>query len=162
MERVESDSAMRASLADSGLSYRDERVRAVYAMAPVMGPALDPQSLATVAIPARIVVGDSDDQAPADLTARPVTKGVPGASLRTLASVGHDAFLAPCALRGRLLASDLCTDAGGVDREAVHAEVARDAAEFFDHALRVAEMPLAPAPAVVEDETASSPHTQER
>lgn len=159
---VESDPAMRASLADSGLSYRDERVRAVYAMAPVLGPALDPQSLAAVAIPVRIVVGDRDDQALPDLTARPVAQGVPGASLRTLASVGHYAFLAPCTLRGRLLASALCVDAGGVDREAVHAKVARYAVQFFDHALRAAEMSLAPAPAMIEDVSALNPHAHER
>ena len=39
-----SDEAYRAALANDGRSYRDERVRAVFAMAPALGPAFLPEA----------------------------------------------------------------------------------------------------------------------
>lgn len=133
---LESDSVAATSLRRAGASYEDARIRAAFAIAPVLGPALDPGSLAEIGVPVRIVVGAADDQAVPDLTARPVAAAVPGASLAVLPSVGHYTFLAPCTLRGRLLLRALCADGAGVDRSEVHRRVAADAGAFFDGALR--------------------------
>jgi len=133
---VARDTAAQVSLNRSGRSFRDERIRAVYAIAPVLGPALEPQSLADISLPVRVVVGDADDQALPDVTARPVAERVPGADLEILPDVGHYSFLAPCTLRGRLFLRQLCADLGPSRRE-VHRHVATDARTFFDRTLRV-------------------------
>jgi predicted dienelactone hydrolase len=133
---VARDTSAQMSLHRSGRSFRDERIRAVYAMAPVLGPALEPQSLADISIPVRVVVGDADDQALPDVTARPVAERVPGAELEILPDVGHYTFLARCTLRGRLFVRPLCADSGP-SRETIHPRVAADALSFFDSTLSV-------------------------
>jgi pimeloyl-ACP methyl ester carboxylesterase len=105
-------------------------------MAPVLGPALEPQSLADISIPVRIVVGGADDQALPDVTARPVAERVPGAELEILPDVGHYTFLARCTLRGRLFVRHLCADSGP-SRETIHPRVAADAFSFFESTLSV-------------------------
>ncbi len=133
---VVSDSEVQRSMARAGVSYRDPRIRAVYAMAPVLGPAYVPASLDSIGIPVRIVVGDRDDQAVPEVTARPVSARIDGATLDILPGVSHYAFLAECSLQGRLFLRQLCADASGVDRGAHHDNVAADALDFFDRELR--------------------------
>ena len=55
----------RASVDRAPDSYRDERVRAVFALAPPMGAGFTPAGLADVTVPVCIVVGDADVIAPA-------------------------------------------------------------------------------------------------
>jgi predicted dienelactone hydrolase len=131
---AERDPDVQASLGRSNRSFRDERVRAVYAMAPVLGPALDSQSLAAISAPVRIVVGSDDDQARPEITARPMAERVPDAELDVLLDVGHYAFLAECSMRGRLFVRQLCTDTGP-SRSEVHRRVAADALSFFERTL---------------------------
>jgi predicted dienelactone hydrolase len=131
-----SDSVAAASLRRAGASYRDGRIRAAFLIAPVLGTALDPESLRGIDLPLRIVVGAADDQAVPETTARPVAAAVSGASLDVLPAVGHYTFLAPCTLRGRLFVRALCADGAGVDRAEVHRRVAAEALAFFDGVLR--------------------------
>jgi len=125
-----------ASVREAGRSFRDDRVGAVYAIAPVLGPALVRESLAEVSIPVRIIVGEADAQAIPAVTARPVAAAIPGAELEVLPKSGHYVFLAECGIRGRLFVRALCADASGVDRGAVHDRVSADAVAFFDRELR--------------------------
>lgn len=129
------DPDVEASVREAGRSFRDDRVGAAYAMAPVLGPALVRESLAEVSIPVRIVVGEADAQASPAVTARPVASAIPNAELEVLPDAGHYVFLAECGLRGRLLVRGLCADAGGVDRGAVHDRVSADAVAFFNREL---------------------------
>ncbi|MEZ4701140.1 MAG: prolyl oligopeptidase family serine peptidase [Rhodothermales bacterium] len=129
------DPVVQRSIARSGDSYLDGRVKAVYAMAPVLGPAYEPASLDSVAIPVRIVVGARDDQAVPDVTARPVATRISGATLDILPGVSHYAFLAECTLRGRMFLRQLCADAGPIERGEHHIAVATDARAFFDQSL---------------------------
>jgi predicted dienelactone hydrolase len=131
---AERDPNVQASLERSNRSFRDERVRAVYAMAPVLGPALDAQSLAAISVPVRLIVGSDDDQARPEVTARPVAERIPGAELDVLLNVGHYAFLAECSMRGRLFVRQLCTDTGP-SRSEVHRRIAADALSFFERTL---------------------------
>jgi len=118
----------------SNESWLDERVRAAYAIAPVLGPALDAQSLGGISIPVRIVVGDRDDQALAKVNAVPIRESIPDAELLLLPDVAHYTFLAPCSLKGRLLVRELCKDPRGIDRHEVHQQVGADALVFFNRA----------------------------
>ena len=133
MERlVEENENAKASVERSHESYLDERVRAAYAIAPVLASALDAQSLRDISIPVRIVVGDKDDQANPEVNAIPIQEAIPEAELQLLPGVAHYTFLAPCGLKGRFLVRQLCKDPHGIDRHEIHQEVGADALEFFN------------------------------
>ncbi|MEL6188032.1 MAG: alpha/beta fold hydrolase, partial [Myxococcota bacterium] len=132
LERLARDNPIyRASRARAGQSFSDPRVRAVVALAPSIGFSFDPASLREVPIPVALKVGAKDDQAPPEETTQ-IEAHVPDASLDILPEVGHYTFLAPCTLRGRWLAPDLCREPGGANRRALHAEVSVAARTFFD------------------------------
>ena len=127
--------AYKASLARAGEPFADERVRAVFAIAPVHGPALTTESLRAIRTPVAIVVGADDDQAlPADVKA--LSETVPAASLSILPAVAHYSFLAPCTRFGRWFAGPLCQDPIGSNREQSHQRVARMARAFFEQRLK--------------------------
>ena len=61
---ADSDEAFRAALAKDGHSCRDSRVRAVFAMAPALGPAFLPENLERIYIAVAIVARAADAIAP--------------------------------------------------------------------------------------------------
>lgn len=132
---LDGDGPMKKVAQRMGESYRDPRIRAAFSIAPVLGPALAKASLEGIAVPVRIVVGEADDQAVPATTARPVASAIKGAELSVLPKVTHYAFLARCTGLGRTVARQICADPDGVDREAVHSQVATDAAAFFTRSL---------------------------
>jgi predicted dienelactone hydrolase len=126
-----------ASLRRAGDSYRDERVRAVFAIAPALGASFTPAGLGSIAIPVRIVVGNADQAAPADVNAAYYAKHIPGARLEVLpGGVSHYTFLSLPTPQCRKERPLLASDGPGVDRAAVHTQVAGMAAEFFVQALK--------------------------
>jgi len=94
----------------------DRRVRAAFTMAPVLGIALDPASLAAIDLPLHVVWGDADDIAIPALGAHILLEMVPGATGHSLAAVGHYGF---------------------TDDAAVQYDVVADAVAFFDRCLVV-------------------------
>ncbi len=126
------DSVVGESVARSAISHQDDRIRAVFAIAPVLGSSFTLESLGDIDIPVRVVVGDQDDQALPDVTAVPVATAITRASLELLPGVGHYTFLAECTFKGRLFVKQLCTDPEGTDRRQIHNEVASDVLRFFD------------------------------
>jgi predicted dienelactone hydrolase len=126
------DAPFQAALAHAGDSYRDTRVRAVFAIAPPLGPAFRPAGLSAIAIPVRIIAGQADATVPIANGAEYFAANIPGAKLTILpGNVGHYVFLDVCTAAGRKTLSLLCNDGEGVDREAVHASTATLAVEFF-------------------------------
>ena len=120
------------ALRHSGDSFRDARVRAVFAMAPGLGPAMPASSLETISIPVQIVAGESDQNVPVALNAKYFAANIPGAKLHIFpGNVAHYVFLDSCTEKGGKTAPTLCVDAPGVDREAIHADTARRALRFF-------------------------------
>jgi predicted dienelactone hydrolase len=112
-------------------------VRAVFAIAPAVGASFTPAGLGSIAIPVRIVVGNADQVAPADVNAAYYAKNIPGARLDVLpGGVAHYTFLsvptAKCLKDLPLLAKD----PPGVDRAKVHAQVAGMAVDFFEQSLK--------------------------
>lgn len=131
-ELAQSDPAFLAALADASRSYRDPRVRAVFAIAPALGPALTPESLMEIAIPVAVVAGRGDAIVPVDLNARYVAANIPHAELTLFrGGVGHYTFLDLCTPAGRDALAQLCVDAPDVDRAAVHDAVVALATGFF-------------------------------
>jgi predicted dienelactone hydrolase len=124
------------SLAASGDSYRDPRVKAVFAIAPALGFTLTDDSLKAIRLPVAVVVGKDDRIAPAQDNADWIRQNVRGARETILPGVGHYTFLDTCTARGARDLGRYCEDSPGVERAAVHAQVAAMAVEFFDRALR--------------------------
>jgi predicted dienelactone hydrolase len=141
LEQIETksrtDAAFRAALSRAGDSYRDERVRAVFAMAPPLARSLGQSSLASITIPVRIVVGDADRMAPAAENAAYDAKHIRGARLDVLqGGIGHFVFLDTPTAKGRAARSPYALDPPGVDRDAIHARVSDMAIEFFVESLK--------------------------
>jgi predicted dienelactone hydrolase len=117
-------------------SYRDPRVRGVFAMAPALGPAFRPTSLTKISIPVQIVAGEGDTSVPVGSGAKYLAANIPGAKLVIYpGGVGHYVFLDSCTEQGRKSAPMLCNDAAGVDRDAVHSQTVNSALQFFSHVL---------------------------
>jgi predicted dienelactone hydrolase len=131
------DSAYRASLVEGARSYRDPRVRAVFAMAPALGPAFLPESLAHIGIPVAIVAGAGDDVVPVG-SVEALAAAIPRAELTKFpAPTGHYVFVGLCLDAARTaLPPWLCNDPPGVDRATVEAKTAGLAQAFFDRSLR--------------------------
>ncbi len=125
------------SLALSGESYRDPRIRAVFAIAPALGFTLTPESLHAMRLPVALTVGSADEIAPAAQNADLLHAGIHGARETLLPGVAHYTFLDTCTAAAKQQIPQFCSDPAGIDRSAVHAAVADAAVQFFDHALRV-------------------------
>jgi predicted dienelactone hydrolase len=131
------DPGFAAALRDSDKSYRDPRVRAVFAMAPPLAPAFTPGSLAAIRIPVAIVAGEGDPIVPVGENARRYAAAIPHAELTIFpGAVGHYTFLDLCTPAGREARPAFCVDAPGVDRAAIHQATIGLASKFFDAELR--------------------------
>ena len=120
----------------SGDSYRDPRIRAVFAIAPAVARAFPPQNLQAIAIPVEIVAGAADSIAPPAQNAQFFAANIPGAELTILpGGVGHYTFLDVGTETGKKRLPQFFVDNAGVDREAVHKQIAEMAAQFFDKEL---------------------------
>lgn len=121
-------------------SYRDARIRAVFAMAPAVGPSIEPASLQGIAIPVHIVAAANDELVPFEQHAARYARGIPDARLTTLAGGGHFVFMPECNLVATVFTwfhrYDICGRRHDeVVRTDVHAQVARAAVEFFGASL---------------------------
>lgn len=134
--RQASDPDFRQRYGKAGDSWRDPRVRAVFAMAPGPGQAFTPQSLGNISIPVAIVGGDADEIIPPAAAAEYLAKAIPRATVELFPRAGHFVFIDTCTLVGRLFLRLACGDPAGTDREAVHGETIRRAVEFFTATLR--------------------------
>jgi predicted dienelactone hydrolase len=128
--------AFRAATSHAGDSYRDARVRAAFAIAPALGPALKPESLQRVSVPIHIVAGDADRIVPIRANAQRVAQVTRGAALTLLPGVGHYTFLATCTDAGRRAQPQLCADGPDIDRNAIHQRTIELAAQFFERTLK--------------------------
>jgi predicted dienelactone hydrolase len=130
------DADFQSALHHSGDSYRDPRIRAVFAIAPALGPAFRPASLDKINIPVMIVAGQGDMNVPIASSAKYLAANIPGAKLTIFpGNVAHYTFLDTCTEAGRKKLTLLCTDGEGVDRDAIHAKTAALAVEFFTSVL---------------------------
>jgi predicted dienelactone hydrolase len=132
------DARMQAALAHMDDDYRDPRIKAAFAIAPVAGVAMQRDSLATITTPVQIVVGSEDDQAAPGLNAEPMAQRIPNAKLAILPKVTHYSFLPVCNDKGKNYVKELCTDPAGVERALLHQQVAARALELFNTALQAA------------------------
>ena len=134
---AKADPAFAKALATSNKSYRDPRIRAIFAMAPAVGTAVTPQSLGAITIPASIVDGVADSITPIEGNAKYYAAKIPRMELTIFpGNVDHYTFLDVCTDEGRATRPQLCVDKSGVDRQALHDATVDIAAKFFAGQLR--------------------------
>jgi predicted dienelactone hydrolase len=127
-----------ADLKEAGKSRRDRRIRAVLALAPVLGPAAIRASLRSITVPVMIVASPMDEYVPFEMNAVSYQRGIKRARLVSIPEAGHFVFMPACTLPGKIVAAQVCVDrTPKVDRGAVHTQVAATALRFFDESLRV-------------------------
>jgi predicted dienelactone hydrolase len=135
-ELKKTDAIVQESLRHAGDSYRDPRIKLVFAIAPALGGGFTKGGLSKINIPVFIVVGQADKVAPALTNARRYAELIRAAKLTILpGEIGHYTFLAECNAHGRDIL-DICRDAPSVDRAQVHQQVAQLAFEFFEKGFR--------------------------
>jgi predicted dienelactone hydrolase len=132
---LKTDPAYRAAVRGAGSSYRDPRVRAVFAIAPALGMVLVPDSLARISIPLEIVAGSADAIEPVGVNARYFAAHIPGSRLILFPGAGHYTFFASCTADGKKAEPELCVDHAGIDRDRLHARAAALASAFFSRYL---------------------------
>ncbi len=130
---LKASAVFRASWERQSLSYRDDRIKAALLCAPaptVRG--LRVESLRTIGEPVAIIVGGADLEAPSDDCAKWLQNYLPNSTLSDLGSdVGHYVFLSECSDGGQQQEPEICMDAPGVDRRAIHDETAALALKTF-------------------------------
>lgn len=133
---IQQQPEVQQALQRSGDSYRDPRIRAVFAIAPAVARAFTAEGLQKIAIPVEIVAGAADPIAPPAQNAQFFAANIKGVKLTILpGGVGHYTFLDVGTDAGKKQLPQFFLDKPGVDREAVHQQVAEMAAEFFEKEL---------------------------
>jgi predicted dienelactone hydrolase len=130
-ELAKTDAEFQAALKDAAKSHRDPRIRAVFAIAPALGPAFAADSLEKISIPVGIAAGAEDKVVPVETSAKFFAAHIHGAKLTMFNGVGHFTFLATCAELGRRARPDICTESAGVLRDDIHRQAIDLVATFF-------------------------------
>jgi predicted dienelactone hydrolase len=124
-----------ASIARSGDSYRDNRIKAVFAIAPALGEAFDESSFAEVKIPVSLTAGTADMIAPVATNIHRIAGLMPEATISMVPGAAHNTFLDTCLPDAVDQVASLCKDGPGVDRDAIHAQTVARALTFFSDTL---------------------------
>lgn len=84
------DPMMKASKEHAEDNFKDDRIKAVFALAPAIARGFPAETLGKITVPVRIVVGDADLVTPADVNAAVYAKDIKGAKLTVLpGEAGH-------------------------------------------------------------------------
>ena len=114
-------------------SYRDDRIKAALLCAPgrsVLG--FGEESLKSVEAPALILVGDADSAAPAEECSAWLHARLARSALKIFGGgLGHYVFVPEGSGLGFAFAAELFTDPPGIERAAVHDEIADLSAALF-------------------------------
>jgi predicted dienelactone hydrolase len=125
-----------ASLALSGASYRDPRIRAVFAIAPALGQGFDNRSFAEVTIPISLLGGEADVHVPPATNLRHIAGLYSATKVTMVPGAGHYTYIQTCQPAGVERLGLICRDNAGIDRDAVHRAAATEALRFFAETLR--------------------------
>lgn len=122
------------------VSMADPRVGALLLLAP-LSLMYGVHELQDVQVPVMLYTGNADNVLDWKKNARALARKLPRQpELRVLDGAGHFVFMAPCSEEELEATPDLCKDTEGLDRRAIHRDLAASAAEFFDISLGNAVM----------------------
>jgi predicted dienelactone hydrolase len=121
---------------NAALSYKDNRIKAIFAMAPAIGPGITIESLESIDIPVYITAAADDELAYTSYNAIRYADNIPESHLELLPSGGHFIFL-ECDFITHIADwfiddLDLCGSKFNVDRAQVRDKVASEAVSFFN------------------------------
>ena len=118
---------------DARKSWRDDRIRAILALDPALGPGFDRQSLSKMSVPVHIIGAEENDFLPFEFHAGHYAALIPGAMLTRLSNgEGHFIFIDACQADIEVNKVFLCRDRPGVKRAEVHEKFTRIVRGFFE------------------------------
>jgi predicted dienelactone hydrolase len=125
---------------DAQINNRDARIRAVFAMAPALGPAITASSLQAIGMPVSIVAAEDDELVPPRYHAMRYAENISSAELVMLPKGGHFVFL-ECTFITSIVDFfmedyNLCGKGIDVDRTDVQDGIKEMAGTFFNQALK--------------------------
>lgn len=113
----------------------DSRVSALMLMAP-LGLMFGRKELEPVQVPVLLYSGDDDRTLQLEQNAGALQRRLPNPpEFRLLPGAGHFVFMAPCSAEMDAMLPQLCQDAEGVDRVAIHRQLNAEAVRFFTQTL---------------------------
>jgi predicted dienelactone hydrolase len=135
------DDVSRVQAADAARSFHDGRIKAYYIMGSGPGQGFSEESLKAISAPFVVDTAELDEILDPRANSGTLATLISGAK-EIRRSVGHFAYVPECrSIIGPILARvagiPICNDPDGVDRAAVHQQVARDVIAFFNTELRV-------------------------
>ena len=120
---------------DSSASYKDERIKAVFSMAPAIGPAITNESLTEIGQPVFIIASKDDELVSPKYGAMRYAENIPTSDLVLLPNGGHFIFLECNAITTVvdwfIRELDLCGTKFSVDRDEIRKMVSAKAVSFF-------------------------------
>ena len=127
---------------DSTTSYKDERVKSVFSMAPAVGSAITKESLNKIELPVFIIASEDDELVSPTYGAIRYAENIPRSDLVMLPSGGHFIFLECNAITTVVdwfdHELDLCGTQFNVDKDEVRDMVSAKAVSFFNDNLLTA------------------------
>lgn len=133
-QRLQGNKVAHAALARSEQALTDERIVAVFLLAPALVSLIDSEHLQRIGQPVSALLGDADRNIDPDATADHLRQHLRNGEVQVIADLGHYAFLAPCLPRGQLLLRSLCIDPALHRRARVHRSAGTQAVTFFQAA----------------------------
>lgn len=113
----------------------DPRVKAAVAMAP-LAVVFDKEGLSGVSVPVRLYRAANDTHVQNQWNADIVAADLPAPTEVVTVPGDHYVFLPPCPpAMAAEVPEEVCTDAPGVDRAAIHARIGEELVDFFDRTL---------------------------
>ena len=119
----------------SSASYKDERIKSVFSMAPAVGSAITKESLTEIGVPVFIIASKDDELVSPKYGAMRYAENIPASDLVLLPNGGHFIFLKCNAITtvvdwfNREL--DLCGTNFSVDKDEIRKMVSAEAVSFF-------------------------------
>jgi predicted dienelactone hydrolase len=121
---------------DSSASYKDERIKSVFSMAPAVGSSITKESLAEIELPVFIIASKDDELVNPKQGAIRYAENIPLSDLVLLPSGGHFIFLECNAITAVVdwfnSELDLCGTKFNVDRDEIREMVSAKAVSFFN------------------------------
>ena len=133
MKRALQSDTLKGEAAHAGDDHTIAGVRAAFAIAPAIVPALTPKGLAAMHVPIAIILGNADPVATPENNGLVAAKLIPGTELKILPQVGHYDFLSTCTPAGVIAAPAYC--GAKVPQDQTHEAAIQMAMAFFGKTL---------------------------